>query len=60
LICARCHRQLVKRDSAVRFAEQVLRAESPEMRVDKMLTAVLNFVLAALVLLLIYLFFRHT
>jgi serine/threonine protein kinase len=59
LICAKCHRQLVKRDSAVRFAEQVLRPVSAELRMDRMITAVLNFILAVLVLAMIYLFFRQ-
>ncbi len=58
LICARCYRQLVKREAAIRLAESMLKAPSPEMRSDRMLTAVLNFILALLVLAVIYLFFR--
>lgn len=58
LICARCHRQLIKRDSGVRITESMMQAPSPELRTDRVLTAVLNFVLAILVLAVIYLFFR--
>jgi hypothetical protein len=42
---------------AMRFANQVFRV-SPEMRLDRTLTAVLNFILALLVVLMIYFFFR--
>ncbi|OGK08494.1 MAG: hypothetical protein A2Y63_04225 [Candidatus Riflebacteria bacterium RBG_13_59_9] len=59
LICARCHRPLLKRQMAVHFAEQVYRM-NPEIRLDRVLTAVLNLVLALLVLAMIYLFFRGT
>jgi serine/threonine protein kinase len=57
LICVKCHRPLLKRDMAMRFANQVFRV-SPEMRLDRTLTAVLNFILALLVVLMIYFFFR--
>ncbi len=57
LVCVRCHRPLLKRDMAMRFADKVLRV-SPEMRLDRTLTAVLNFILALLVVLMIYFFFR--
>ncbi len=57
LICAKCHRPLLKREMAMRFADQVFRV-SPELRLDRTLTAVLNFILALLVVLMIYFFFR--
>ena len=57
LICVRCHRPLLKREMAVRFAEQVYRV-NPELRLDRVLTAVLNLVLALLVLIMLYFFFR--
>lgn len=57
LICVKCHRPLLKRDMAMRFADQVFRA-SPELRLDRTLTAVLNFILALLVVLMIYFFFK--
>jgi len=57
LICVKCHRPLLKREMAMRFADRVFRV-SPELRLDRTLTAVLNFILALLVVLLIYFFFR--
>jgi serine/threonine protein kinase len=57
LICVKCHRPLLKREMAMRFADQVFRV-SPELRLDRTLTAVLNFILALLVVLMIYFFFR--
>jgi len=57
LICVKCHRPLLKREMAMRFADQVFRV-SPELRLDRTLTAVLNFTLALLVVLMIYFFFR--
>lgn len=57
LICVKCHRPLLKREMAMRFADQVFRV-NPELRLDRTLTAVLNFILALLVVLMIYFFFR--
>jgi serine/threonine-protein kinase len=57
LICVKCHRPLLKREMAMRFADQVFRV-SPELRLDRTLTAALNFILALLVVLMIYFFFR--
>jgi serine/threonine protein kinase len=57
IICSRCHRPLLKRDMAVSFAERVYQI-APEARYDRMLTVVLNTVLAVIIFVLLYLFFR--
>jgi len=57
IICSKCHRPLLKRDMAVSFAERVFQV-APEARYDRALTVVLNTILAAIIFLLLYLFFR--
>lgn len=57
IICSRCHRPLLKRDMAVSFAERVYQI-APEARYDRMLTVVLNTIMAVIIFLLLYIFFR--